>query len=773
MKYLQCSTCGFSRAFTSSAYAYRNFHENVRFLLTKGRLDEALTLFYTSNITHTQQTYADLFHACARHGNLSQGRALHRHMLDTHNQNTFPSLYVSNHLINMYAKCGSLEYARKLFDEMGERNIVSWTALISGYAQSERLQECCTMFSRMLVDHRPNEFAYASVLSCCDLEVGKQVHAHAMKTCLDAYTYVANALITMYMNNDDKNEAFEALVVFKFLKSRNLVTWNSMIAAFQTRGKLEEALNLFSLMRHDSNIGFDRATLLSIFSSLLIGRDYGHNMIASCLRYCSQVHCLAIKTWFISEIGVITALAKAYADLGAESFDLSNLYMESQGKRDIVSWTAFITIFAENNPEESLRIFSELCQSGLSPDHHTYSIVLKACANLVTDRHTLSIHSQILKHGFQNDTVLANALIHAYGRSGSLIESKKVFDSTLIKDIISWNSMIKIYGLHGQPKDALKCFSEMNLSLSPDATTFVALLSACNHAGMVEEGSKIFESMLKTYKIVPKLDHYACMVDILGRSGRILDAQKLINEMPMEPDSVIWSSMLGACRKHGEPKLAELAAAKLQELDPKNSLGYVLMSNIHCSIGTFSEALDIRNQMKRWGVKKDPGLSWTEIENRVHEFGSGGIRHPERNAICDDLDELVSELKGLGYVAETNLALHDIEEEDKNRELNYHSEKLAFVYALKHGESKCYGGAIRIVKNIRICVDCHNFMKFAKCVHAMTIGDGGITSYLVGQQDPPVLDIKKSSHKKLSKWLRDPHLSRNKETKVGNIILPL
>lgn len=700
-----------SRSFTSSASAYLNFQENFRVFLSKGRLDEALTLFYNSNISHTQQTYADFFHACARHGYLSQGQALHRHMLNTHNRNVSPNMYVTNHLINMYAKCGSLEYARKLFDEMGERNIVSWTALISGYAQFDRRNESCVMFSKMLADYRPNEFAYASVLSSCDPEFGRQVHAHAMKTCLDAYTYIANALITMYTNTNDKtlckDEPSEAWMVFKFLNSRNLVTWNSMIAAFQTRGKWKEALNLFSLMRQDFNIGFDRATLLSILSSL----DYGNHVITSCLNYCSQIHSLAIKTWFISEIGVITALAKAYAELGAEISDTYNLFLETNGKRDIVSWTAFITIFAENDPEKSLRMFSELCKSGSIPDLHTYSIVLKACASQVTDRHTLSIHSQILKYGFENDTVLANALIHAYGRSGSLTESKKVFNYILFKDIISWNTMIKIYGLHGKPKDALKCFSQMNTP--PDATTFVALLSACSHAGMVEEGKKLFESMNKTYGISPQIDHYACMVDILGRSGRIVDAKKLINEMPMEPDSVIWSALLGACRKHNEPKLAELAAEKLQELDPKNSLGYVLMSNIHCSSGTFNEAVDVRNQMKKSGVKKDPGLSWTEVGNTVHEFAAGGMRHPQRKEICGDLEGLVGELNGLGYVAESNLCMRDVEEEDKNREVNYHSEKLAFVYALRYGESEYCGGVIRIVKNIRICVDCHNFMKFA------------------------------------------------------------
>ncbi|KAK9069948.1 hypothetical protein SSX86_010346 [Deinandra increscens subsp. villosa] len=704
------------RTFTSAAAAaYTNFHKNWTFFLTNGHLNEALTLFHTSNISHTHQTYADFFHACARHNSLSPGQSLHQHMLKTHKETqSTPNLYVSNHLINMYAKCGSLELARKVFDEMPERNIVSWTALISGYAQYDRPEESFTIFSEMLAVCRPNEFAYASVLSCCDPEFGRQVHSHAMKTCFVDFTYVANALITMYSKNDHSHEAW---MVFRFLKCRNLVTYNSMIGGFQVRGKWEEAVDLFSLMRRDSEIGFDRATLLSIFSSLSAVKNKNHGgygyMIPTCLKYCSQVHSLAFKTWFISEIGVVTALAKAYAVLGAQISDLYNLFLETEGGRDIVSWTAFITIFAERDPVKSVLLFSKLCREGSVPDRHTYSIVLKACSNLVTDKHTSVVHSQILKYGFGNDTVLENALIHAYGRSGSVLESRKVFNFMVVKDIVSWNSMIKIYGLHGQPENALKCFDEMDIHIPPDSTTFVALLSACSHAGMVEKGTKIFESMSKTYGIVPQLDHYACMVDILGRSGRILQAQKLINEMPMEPDSVIWSAMLGACRKHGETKLAELASKRLQELDPNNSLGYVQMSNIMCSNGTFNEAVDLRTQMNWLGVKKDPGLSWTEVGNLVHEFAAGGLHHPERMTICGDLEELVKELKGLGYVPEINLVTRDLEEEDKNWELNYHSEKLAFVFALKHAEFKSSRRAIRIVKNIRICVDCHNFMKFA------------------------------------------------------------
>ncbi|CAK9161671.1 unnamed protein product [Ilex paraguariensis] len=693
--------------------------EKVRALCTRGYLEDALSLFYALNAPHAQeskQTYATLFHTCANHNCLQQGQALHRHML-THNPNNSLDLYVTNHLINMYAKCGYIDFACRLFDDMPHRNIVSWTAIISGYAQLGKADHCFTIFSNMLADCLPTEFAYTSVLSCCEREHGRQVHALAMKTSFYAYVYVANALITMYSksceygiyndnNNDDDID--EAWNVFKSMEFRNLISWNSMIAGFQIRGLSLQAVNIFTLMRCD-DIGFDRATLLGVLSSLPRSND---NNGLSTFKCCFQLHCLCVKTGFISDIGVATALVKCYSNHGGKTADCYNIFLETSGRRDLVSWTVIMETYARWGSEKALFLFSQLRQEGLHPDCYTFSILLKACAGLVTEQHALVVHAQVMRTGFADDTVLSNALIHAYARCGSIALSKQVFNEMQFRDTVSWNSMLKAYALHGQANEALQLFAQMNVQ--PDATTFVALLSTCSHSGMVEEGWRIFNAMFENYRIIPQLDHFACMVDILGRAGKILQAQNLISKMPMEPDSVVWSALLAACRKHGETQLANLASARLKELDPKNSLGYVLMSNIYCSAGSFSEAGLKRKEMEGLGVRKEPGLSWTEVGSRVHEFASGGQRHPQGEAIRANLEELVGQLKGLGYVPQTGLALHDVEEEHKEEQLYYHSEKLALVFALMNqGSLYCSGNVIKIMKNIRICVDCHNFMKFA------------------------------------------------------------
>ncbi|KAF8412008.1 hypothetical protein HHK36_004567 [Tetracentron sinense] len=680
---------------------------NVRTLCERGHLQDALNLFYATNIPPHSQTYATLLQTCARHRSLDHGRHLHRHIL-AHTPNP-PDIFVTNHLISMYSKCGCLDSARQVFDQMPHRNLVSWTALVSGYDQHGRPDDCFRLFSTMLSHHRPTEFAFASVLSSCNRDRGQQVHALASKTSFDAYVYVANALITMYSRSScSPRNKYEGWSVFQNMQFRNLITWNSMIAGFHLIGCGARAIDLFSEMHRDG-IGFDRATLVSVIVSLCCGSN---GDILSGLKHCFQLHCLSTKTGFVLEVEVVTALVKAYSELGGEIRDCYSLFSETGGHRDVVSWTGIITTCAERDPEDALLLFCQLRREGFDPDRYTFSIVIKACAGLATERNGLAVHAQLIKDGFENDTVLANALIHAYARCGSIGLSGQVFEQMGSRDTVSWNSMFKAYALHGQAREALELFEQM--SVQPDATTFVALLSACSHAGLVDQGTEIFDSMVEIYGISPQVDHFACMVDILGRAGQLLAAEDLINRMPMEPDAVVWSALLGACRKHGETKIAELAAMKLMEMDPDNSLGYVLMSNIYCSESRFENAALVRKGMKGSKVRKEPGLSWIEIRNQVHEFAAGGRRHPQREAIYAKLEGLVRQLKGMGYVPETSSALHDMEEEQKEEQLFYHSEKLALAFAVMNlGSLCCGGGVIRIMKNIRICADCHEFMKLA------------------------------------------------------------
>ncbi|KAL3638605.1 hypothetical protein CASFOL_016512 [Castilleja foliolosa] len=613
-----------------------------------------------------------------------------------------PDLYFSNHFINMNAKRGQLELAHQLFDKMPDKNIFSWTILISGYSHHGKSAQCSQLFSQMLSHHRPNDFAYASVLSVCDHRHGLQVHTFALKTGFDSWIYVANALVSMYWKKNIHDAGFEAWRVFHAMDSRNLITYNSMISGLGTHGQCDKALTLFISMQRDG-IEFDRTTLLTLVSSLC-GRPNDGFM---CFL---QLHCLCIKTGLSLDVGVKTALIKGYSISAKEFNACRKLFLETNSKdRDVILWTEIMTVSAEWDPQQALILFNQMRKDDLRPDHYVFSVLIKACANLVMEQAVSAVYCRVIIAGFDNVLELSNVLIHGYARCGSIHNAERVFDEMPKRDIVSWNSILKAYAVHGKAEEALGFFRRMDVA--PDETTLVAILSSCSHAGMIKEGITIFDSMENKYGILPKLDHYACMVDILGRAGHLSEAEKIIRQMPMEPDHVIWSAFLGACRKHGDANLTEFASLKLKELDPENSLGYVLVSNIYCSNNSFNEGGFIRMKMNEIGVKKEPGLSWTEIGNRVHEFASGGQRHPQIKEILQNMEVLLQQLKKIGYVPETNLVLFDVEEEHKEEQLYHHSEKLALVFALMNASDS--NRVIKIIKNIRICLDCHNFMRLA------------------------------------------------------------
>ncbi|PKA55572.1 Pentatricopeptide repeat-containing protein [Apostasia shenzhenica] len=640
--------------------------------------------------------YAAVLHACAGRRLLPLGRSLHRHLFNFSFSDLI-NLFLSNHLINMYCKCGRTGLARHLFDKMPQRNLVSWTALLTGYSQTNQHQLCFQLFSSMLAHHIPNEFGIVAVLSSSAGArhglCGQQVHALVSKILFNTNVFVGNSLITMYSSCNGLEG--DAWLVFETMPCRNLVTWNSMIAGFLRVGKWRMSLDLFVKMRN-SSLEFDSATLTSVISS------------CSRIEQCLQLHCLCIKTSFDSKAEIATALVKTYSCLGGDFRDCCGVF-SAITTHDIMSWTGIMTSFCEQNPAEAVSLFCQLRHDGFRPDRYTFSIVVKASASFATELHSMAFHSLILKSGYGSDTVLCNALIHSYARCGNIELAVCIFHEMELPDKVSWNSMIKAFAAHGKVKEALRTFRSMDVL--PDSATFVGVLTACSHGGLVNEGCNVFKEMSEVYGIEPELDHFACMVDILGRAGKLLEAEELIKQMPMKPDSVVWSAMLGACRKHGNPKLGKKAAQWLMELEPMNSVGYVMLSNIYCATRSYRDAAFVRKGMKVLGVKKEPGLSWIEAGNRLHEFSVGGHHHPHREEIIVELKSLVVKLKEMGYVVDLRLVLHEIDEEHMEEQLLLHSEKMALVFGLMNASSKWV--PIKIMKNIRICEDCHSFIKLA------------------------------------------------------------
>lgn len=341
------------------------------------------------------------------------------------------------------------------------------------------------------------------------------------------------------------------------------------------------------------------------------------------------------------------------------------------------------------------------------------SAVLSACARLGALQHGKWVHAYIDKSGMKVDVVLGTSLIDMYAKCGSIERAKCIFDhmGPENKDIMAWSAMITALAMHGLSGECLELFAKMvndGGRVRPNAVTFVGVLCACVHGGLVSEGNHYFKRMKEEYGVSPLIQHYGCMVDLYSRAGLIEDAWGVVKSMPMEPDVMIWGALLSGARMHGDIETCEISVKKLIELDPKNSGAYVLLSNVYAKLGRWGEVRHLRDLMEVRGIKKVPGCSLVEIDGVLHEFFVGDDSHPETQNIHRMLEEIMKRLEKKGYVRNTSEVLLDLDEEGKEFALSLHSEKLAVAYCFLRTSP---GTTIRIVKNLRICGDCHVVMK--------------------------------------------------------------
>lgn len=405
-----------------------------------------------------------------------------------------------------------------------------------------------------------------------------------------------------------------------------------------------------------------------------------------------------------------TAMVTGYCKVGR--IDDARLIFDQMLEKDVVCWSAMISGYSESDqPQEALKLFIEMQEFGLKPDQVTMLSVISACANLGALNQAKQIHIYTDKNGFQKALPINNALSHMYAKCGSLAGAVEIFDQMSKKDVISWTSMIRAFGIHGDAAGALKLWNQMkDENVQPNWITFAGVLYACSHDGLVEEGKRIFSSMVNDYDITPRHEHYGCMVDLYARANLLREALEVVETMPLAPNVVIWGSLMSSCQIHGELELGEYAANQLLEIDPDHDGARVFLSNIYAKK---LEWVECREGKKIYAIKKEQGCSKIEINNEIHEFFTADRNHKQTDEIYAKLDYVVSELKQVGYVPNANCVLIDLDEDQKKEIVLWHSEKLALSYALIREDK---GSCIRIIKNLRICVDCHNFMKLASKV---------------------------------------------------------
>ena len=564
---------------------------------------------------------------------------------------------------------------------------------------------------------------------CKNLTQIKQVHARILLNGLDQSCYVLAKLIRTLTKLNIPVDPYP-LSIFNRVNYPNPFLYNALIRGYLIEERLKESTEFYSLMRKEGVVPVS-FTFTALFKACGAKMDVGlgrqiHGQTILVGGFGEDLHVgnsmidMYIKCGFLEcgrkvfdempnrDVISWTELISAYAKSG--NMESAGELFDGLPVKDMVAWTVMVSGFAQNaKPREAIMFFEKMQEFGVETDEITLIGVISACAQLGAAKYADWIRDVAEKSeiGGKHSVVVGSALIDMYSKCGSVGDAYRVFQGMKERNVYSYSSMILGFAMHGRVHDAMKLFDEMvKTEIKPNRVTFIGVLTACSHAGMVEQGWQIFELMEKCYGIKPSADHYTCMVDLLGRAGRLQEAHELVKTMPIEPHGGVWGALLGACRIHKSPDIAAIAANHLFELEPYCIGNYILLANIYASCGRWNDVSTVRKLMRTRGLRKNPAFSWIESEKgMVHEFFSGDMTHPRSGEIKQALEDLLDRLEAKGYQPHLSSVSYDVNDEDKRRILMTHSEKLALAFGLI---STIPGSKIRIVKNLRICEDCHS-----------------------------------------------------------------
>ncbi|KAL2473905.1 Pentatricopeptide repeat-containing protein [Forsythia ovata] len=605
-------------------------------------VDSVIGLFVemrNSEVRPNSVTYACILSVCGSEAMVGFGTQIHGLIVRCGlNVDTL----VTNTLVTMYAKCRCLFDARKLFDSVKQAEPVTWNGMIGGYVQNGYMDEALDLFRNMISSGvKPDSVTFASLLPSVshsgNFTQGEEIHGYIIRHGVTLDVFLKNALIDVYF----KCKYMEiACKVFHQGSAVDTVICTSMISGFVLNGMNLDAFKIFRWMIH-KKMRPNAVTLASVLPACAG---------LAVLKLGKELHGNILRNGLEQRLYVGSALTDMYAKCGR--LDLGHQVFTRMSERDSVCWNSMITSCSQNGkPEQAIDLFRCMGMEGAKYDCVSISAALSACANLPALHYGKEIHGFMTRNAFSSDLFAESALIDMYAKCGNLNLAQQVFDTMEYKNEVSWNSIISAYGNHGLLKETLALFHEMKEDgFHPDHVTFLAIISACGHAGQVEEGKRYFNCMTQGYGIAARMEHYACLIDLFGRAGRLENAFQVIKNMPFTPDAGIWGTLLGACRVHGNVELAEMASEHLLHLDPQNSGYYILLSNLQADSGNWQRVHEIRNIMKERGVQKIPGFSWIELNNITHMFVAADTSHPQSSQIYLVLNNLLLELQKEGYV---------------------------------------------------------------------------------------------------------------------------
>ncbi|PKA63714.1 Pentatricopeptide repeat-containing protein [Apostasia shenzhenica] len=663
--------------------------------------EEALRCFSVmrhGNFKPDVTTFSCLISACYGVDYLKWGKGFHGFTVKNGLELSVP---VSNTLISIYFMSGNSEDAETMFVGMPVKDVISWNTLISSYSQTGNSIGALKLFSDMIqLKKECNNVTFSSAFAACanleDLHNGKVIHALSILIGLGENLLVGNSLITMYSKC---NAMREAELVFRGIPYCDVVTWNALIGGYMENEEKNEVIRALNHMK-EAGVTGNYITFVNALGICCNPYDL--------LNQGMPLHAHIIFTGLENDDFVKNSLITMYAKCG--DFVSSGSIFEKMIIKSLVSWNAMVASKAHyGHGEEAMRLFKDILSSGKELDQFSLSAGVSASASLASSEEGRQLHSLIIKLGFDSDLHVVNATMDMYGKCGKLDDALKLVPKPSDCSRQSWNILISCYARHGCFVEAENIFKEMLLlGPKPDYVTFVSLLSACNHAGIVDKGLLYYKLMTTKFRISARIEHCVCIVDLLGRSGRLTEAEKFIEEMPVTPNSVIWRSLLSASKIHRNIDIGKKAAYQLLQLNPLDDSAYVLLSNTYALKGSWEDAENLRENMKSINLKKKPACSWIKVKNKVNTFGISDRTHPQAKEIYAKLEWILHFVKKVGYVADISQSLHNIDEEQQEHNLWRHSEKLALAFGLISVPEGC---TITVFKNLRVCGDCHRVYK--------------------------------------------------------------
>ncbi|XAR57519.1 hypothetical protein NMG60_11025687 [Bertholletia excelsa] len=675
---------------------------SLKNFVAKGQLFQAFRTFSliqfhspsrASSSDFILHSLSSLFLSCANLKSLSQGKQLHACVI---------SLGLEDHpillpkLVTFYSALNLLPHAHLITENSNILHPLPWNLLISAYVRNG-LSGVAVSAYRQMVNRgiRPDNFTYPSVLKACgeefNLDFGREVHKSIDESCLNWCLFVQNALVAMYARCGEVDAARK---LFDKMPERDAVSWNTMISGYASTNRWREAFVLFESMRREG-IELNIITWNTIAGGCLKTGDYmgALELISQMGNYgiqldsvamiiglgaCSHIgsvksgkliHSFAIRSGFHEFDNVKHSLINMYAR--CKDLSHAHILFQSVEVKSVITWNSIISGYAHwDCSEEAAFLFREMLLSGFEPNYVTIASVLPLCARVANLQHGKEFHCYITRCvEFRDHLLLWNALVDMYARSGKLLLAKRLFDLLSKKDEVTYTSLITGYGIQGEGQAVIDLFEEMiKCQVKPDHVTMIAVLSACSHSGLVTQGQVIFEKMYSVYGVMPRLEHYACMVDLFGRAGFLKKAEEIIAKMPYKPSPAIWATLLGACCIHGNKDIGELAAEKLLEMRPVKSGYYVLIANMYAAAGCWNNLARVRTFMRDLGVRKTPGCAWLDLGDKFSPFLVEDSSNHQSHEIYPLLDGLTEQMKDAGYIVEEKFHLDDYFEESNEQQ---------------------------------------------------------------------------------------------------------